>query len=268
MKSSSLKNLAYFFIAAAGVIMTLKLGQDMLIQLIIAYLIWFATTQIKKSVKGLPIFKSMPSWLQSVVILLLLLGVVSLVLMTVASNVSTLVDGFSTYEANISSIAHSIEKTFDINLQAQLTSVINSLNIKGILSGLASSISSILGSGMMILIYLLFLFLETSTFGPKIKALFPQNETRERFTTITTKIENSLSGYFRVKTLMSLLTAGLSFVVFWLVGVDSPVFWAFLIFLLNYIPTIGSLIATTFPAVFSLLQFGTFGPAIIILISV
>ncbi len=268
MKSSSLKNLAYFFIVAAGVIMTLKIGQDMLIQLIIAYLIWFATMQIKKSAKGLPIFKSMPSWLQSVIILLLLLGVVSLVLVTVVSNVSTLVEGFGAYEANITTIAQSIEKMFNIDLQAQITSALQTLNIKGILSSLATSLSSLLGSGMMILIYLLFLFLETSTFGPKVKALFPDGEAREQFTGIVSKIENSLSDYFRVKTLMSLLTAGLSFVALSLVGVDSPMFWAFLIFLLNYIPTIGSLIATVFPAVFSLLQFGDFGPALIILLVV
>lgn len=35
-------------------------------------------------------------------------------------------------------------------------------------------------------------------------------------------------------------------------------FWAFLIFILNFIPTIGSLIATLFPALFCLLQFGEF----------
>jgi predicted PurR-regulated permease PerM len=49
-------------------------------------------------------------------------------------------------------------------------------------------------------------------------------------------------------------------------GVDSPFFWALLMFLLNYIPTIGSLIATLFPAVFSLMQFGEYTPFLIILV--
>ena len=48
----------------------------------------------------------------------------------------------------------------------------------------------------------------------------------------------------------------------------SPVFWAFLIFLLNFIPTIGSLIATTFPAVFALLQFGEFSYLVMVLVFV
>ena len=45
-------------------------------------------------------------------------------------------------------------------------------------------------------------------------------------------------------------------------------FWAFLIFLLNFIPTIGSLIATIFPAAYSLLQFGEFSPALLVLVIV
>mgnify|MGYP001804369230 CR=1 FL=1 len=48
-------------------------------------------------------------------------------------------------------------------------------------------------------------------------------------------------------------------------GVDAAFFWAFLMFALNYIPTVGSLIATLFPALFSLVQFGESRPFIIIL---
>ena len=45
-----------------------------------------------------------------------------------------------------------------------------------------------------------------------------------------------------------------------IIGIDAPVFWSILIFIMNFIPTIGSLIATLFPAFFALLQFGEFAP--------
>jgi predicted PurR-regulated permease PerM len=45
-----------------------------------------------------------------------------------------------------------------------------------------------------------------------------------------------------------------------MVGVDFASFWAVLIFLLNFIPTIGSIIATAFPSLLALVQFETAGP--------
>ena len=63
-----------------------------------------------------------------------------------------------------------------------------------------------------------------------------------------------------VKAFVSLLTGALSYVVLVIVGVDFAFLWALLIFALNFIPYVGSIIATILPAVFSILQFGTFWP--------
>jgi predicted PurR-regulated permease PerM len=142
------------------------------------------------------------------------------------------------------------------------------INFSGIASSLVNGLSGFLGNTMMILIYALFIFLEETSFKEKIHKVFNTEDQLKRFKTLVSKIETSIFDYFRLKMLVSLLTGALSFVVLWLVGVDSPMFWAFLIFLLNFIPTIGSLIATLFPALFSLVQFGTLTPFLIILVAV
>ena len=80
------------------------------------------------------------------------------------------------------------------------------------------------------------------------------------------KINTSVSNYIRLKTYVSLLTGGVGYVFLAIMGVDAPFFWALLIFLLNYIPTVGSLVATIFPAFFSLVQFGELPPFLTILI--
>jgi len=61
------------------------------------------------------------------------------------------------------------------------------------------------------------------------------------------------------------MTGFLSYFALLIIGVDAPLFWAFLIFVLNFIPTIGSLIATAFPTVFAVLQFGELTTGIIVL---
>ncbi len=264
-----MKNIAYFFVIAIGIVLTLIYGQTMLIQLIIAFLLWFATVQIKKTFHNIKWFKRfVPNILQSLTIAGFLILGIYLVMGLVMNNLSELTASFGIYEQNINTITVKIEKVFNIDAKEEFNAMINSLNIKNILSNLAESLSSILSNFMMILIYLLFIFLETSSVKLKIKALFPNTDSRKQFDKILDKMEISLAKYFRVKTLMSLLTGFLSFIVLKIVGVDAAIFWAFLIFLLNYIPTIGSLIATVFPAVFSLLQFGTFPPFAIIIVSV
>ena len=54
---------------------------------------------------------------------------------------------------------------------------------------------------------------------------------------------------------MSLLTGILTYFILLAFDVDFPILWAFLTFLLNYIPYIGSFIATLLPAVFAIFQF-------------
>jgi len=52
------------------------------------------------------------------------------------------------------------------------------------------------------------------------------------------------------------------------VGVDHAAFWAFLIFILNFIPTIGSILGTLLVSLYGLLQFGDFKPFLVLLVAI
>jgi len=64
-----------------------------------------------------------------------------------------------------------------------------------------------------------------------------------------------MKSYFKIKTITSLAVSCISAVIMFFFGLDFLIFWAFIIFLLNYIPSIGSIIAVAFPVIFSLVQF-------------
>ncbi len=264
-----MKKSAYFFVVAIGTIMALFYGQALIIQFILAYLLWFATTQLKKTVnKSKFVKKFIPQKLQTIIILAFILFVASVLINALINNSTVLIQSINKYQDNIALITKQIEDLINIDLVSEVTTLLENLNITNIISQFAGILSSLLSSSMMIFIFLLFIFLETDSFTSKIKALFPDDLKREKFLKTFDKIENSVSRYFKVKTLVSFVTAVLGFIVFSITGLDSPLFWSFLLFLLNFIPTIGSIIATIFPALFSLLQFASFTPAIIILISV
>ncbi len=264
-----INKLASFFIVAIGTIMLLIYGQSILIQIIVAFLLWFATVQIKKGLRKIKGFDTfLPNIIQSIIIACILVLVVYFSMNIIITNLSEIISSYSSYEANVYNATSKIEDLLNINLTEQLMGLLESIDLKNILTQFANGLSSAFSNFMMVLIYLLFIFLESNSVKLKIVALFPDEKKRAKFNDTIKKIEISLASYFRVKTLMSLLTGFLSFIVLKIIGLDAAIFWAFLIFLLNYIPTIGSLVATAFPAVFSLLQFGTFMTFIIIIVSI
>ena len=78
------------------------------------------------------------------------------------------------------------------------------------------------------------------------------------------KIKRDTKAYFIIKTTVSFITASLSYIVMLLFGLDFAIFWALVIFILNFIPNVGSIIAVAFPISISLIQYDTFYPFILI----
>ncbi|MCI5056345.1 MAG: AI-2E family transporter [Flavobacteriales bacterium] len=67
-------------------------------------------------------------------------------------------------------------------------------------------------------------------------------------------VKNSIVGYIKVKFFVSFLTGLGFFIVCLIFGIDFPLFWGFLAFILNFIPTVGSVIATLPPVLMGLIQ--------------
>jgi AI-2 transport protein TqsA len=84
---------------------------------------------------------------------------------------------------------------------------------------------------------------------------------------VLTAVSESVRRYIWIKTVVSTLTGVASYAVLRWLGIDFAATWALLIFLLNYIPNIGSIIAVLFPALVALVQFDTLGPFVILVLS-
>ncbi|HOO93907.1 MAG TPA: AI-2E family transporter, partial [Opitutales bacterium] len=66
----------------------------------------------------------------------------------------------------------------------------------------------------------------------------------------------------------SVATGLISYVIMTWVGLEFASFWALLIFLLNYIPSVGSILATLFPSLLALMQFNFTAPFFIVAIGI
>jgi AI-2 transport protein TqsA len=119
--------------------------------------------------------------------------------------------------------------------------------------GALMGVASVLSTTVLVLIILIFILAEAGGFGYKLRAAMGQADADlSRFTRITYEVQRFLG----IKTLTSLATGILVGVWVWLMGLDFPLLWGLLAFLLNYIPSVGSILAAI-PAVgLALLQYG------------
>src|SRR5690606_31756902 len=102
----------------------------------------------------------------------------------------------------------------------------------------------------------------------KLTIIANSSERASHFFAILSKVNVAVRNYVVVKSQMSILTGLVSYFILLLFEVDFPVLWAFLIFLLNFIPYIGSIVATFLPATFAVFQFHSFSIFFWIMLSV
>ena len=125
-----------------------------------------------------------------------------------------------------------------------------------LLSGTATLISFLL----LVFLTMAFMLAESNRFGPKLRAalgVLPYSESQ------VLGIVGELQRFVAIKTVVSAITGLL--VAGWvaLLGLEFPLFWGLAAFLLNFIPTLGSIIAALPAAGLAWLQFG-FGRALLV----
>ncbi len=255
----------YIFLIVIATVVVLIYAQSIIIPFILAILFWFMIRVIKKLLSKVKFISRWPRWLLTVISSVLLLSFLVLAVEMISANIQHISDTLPVYENNVNKITQNINERFEVDLFSMVTDFSKDLNFKSILSSLISALTGVFGDAFTVLLYLVFLLLEEPTFPNKIKAMYPEQKKYKHVLELIDKIDRSIGDYIALKTLVSLLTGFLSYFALLFIGVDAPLFWAFLIFILNFIPTIGSLIATAFPAIFVVLQFGEFSPGLLVL---
>ena len=128
--------------------------------------------------------------------------------------------------------------------------------------GLASSIlkgfGNLLSKIFLILLAVLFILTEAAGFMEKLKSLNNDDSRKESpdENTFAEDFVEKLRNYMGIKTIMSMITGTIIGIALWMIGVDYPVLWGVLAFMLNYIPNIGSIIAAVPAILLTLVQLG------------
>jgi AI-2 transport protein TqsA len=114
--------------------------------------------------------------------------------------------------------------------------------------------SSLVGDMVLVFIYVAFLIVSANAFSKQLDEIFRRPNDRDRARLIGQEIRRTMEQYLWVQTALSIIATSLTYVTLLIVGLDNALFWAFVIFVLNFIPTIGSIIATILPTLFAVVQ--------------
>lgn len=242
------------------------IGRDLLVPFMISIVIWYLINILSDYYHKITLGKwQIPLVVSYVASLLTIALILNFLIGMISSNIIEVRDAAPLYQENFIKLTARIFNMLGIEKEPNFAQVIHQINLTPFITNLAGTLAALIGSASLILIYVLFIMLEQKYFKVKLSHLLNGSPHRETVFMIIEQISTDVKTYIGVKTFVSALTGGACYLVLVTVGVNNASFWAFFIFLLNFIPTVGSMLAVLFPSLLSLVQFDTFTPFFIVI---
>lgn len=245
-------------IVIAGFFALLKVTQTVSIPITLSILLAFVFYPVLRKMHKLHI-----PWIVGIAIILVITFVVMTLLVNIfKSSLQAIISAYPKYENKFQYVYELIVEKLDIPYDENSSlfkNLMNSVNVRGFLQNIAVSLSSNVISfskvTMMVMLFFVFLLIELKTISRKLHIAFPNNESRNRITRIVTRIITDVTHYISIKFLISLLTGILVFAATAAIKMDFAIVWGFIAFLLNFIPSFGSIVSWGVTTAFALIQF-------------
>jgi len=253
--------LGILVLVAVGVV--LKNAQSVILPLIIAWLLSFLIGPAINFMTA----RKIPTTLAAFIILILLLGIFYLSFTFLYARFSAFVVAYPKYHTRFTELIAVV--TGKWNLQFDPLAGINwGQSIGRFLASFSRSIFVFISQLVLVSIFLFFILLGKPYFRFKILKSFSA-EDADQIARITFSITAQIRRYLSLQFLISFTTGVLVWLALEIIGVDFAVTWGALAFFLNFIPTVGSIMASIPPILLALVQFyPSIWPGVITLLSV
>ena len=206
-------------------------------------------------------------WMQahrvpSILAALLIVTMIMLVLAIVGTILGTSIADFTAalpgYQARLDTIVDGVVQFIAKNFKndekiESLGDMVDPGWAMGLAATILNGLKDVLTNTFLIIFTTIFILLEATSGQIKVMAAFGRSKStidRPRL------FLQNLGRYLGIKTIVSVATGLCAGLLTWSIGVDFPLLWAMLAFLLNYVPTIGSIIAAVPAVLLALVQLG------------
>lgn len=187
----------------------------------------------------------MPRWLAVIVALMIVLALVTLLALLITTSTRSLFENADLYRDRLTTLAAralSVLDRFDIDLgQERLLEGLRQFPLLSVLRNTAGTVVGVISKGFLVLLFVIYMVI-----GRR-----PNRLRRGIYAEIDFKIRR----YVTIKSTVSAATGILVGVILSLFGLDLALVFGVMAFLLNFIPSIGSIVATLLPIPVALIQF-------------
>lgn len=253
-------------VVAFGIILVLLVqARFILTSLIFAIILFSLATDAINAIARLHIgtFR-VPNWLASILVFCLT-AVFLIVLATfIVAQVNSVVATTVALSDQAISAVSGLFSFLGPETQAGIETSIRSVNLAGYLRSAAGQAGNLLSATTLVILFVGFLFSERIWFDTKLEKLMEDQRRAEQVRRIIRSIIRRINRYLVVKTAVSAVTGLAVYVIMLAFGLEFAVAMAVLTFALNYLPSIGSIIATVIVALIAYLQVPELGFTLLI----
>ncbi len=224
-----------------------------LISLAIAIILFSLTTD---AIFAIRYWLRVPKWLGTTLALVGMSLALLWISTTIVAQVNEVVLTAITYTEQAQAALPTLTGWLGPDGQERVMTAISNFNITGWIRSLASQASGILSGTVLVILFVGFMFAEQVWFPLKIERMTGDPERAANVRRIIASIMHRVNRYLVVKAAVSAVTAASVWLIFNLsgLGLAGPI--ALLTFILNFIPSLGSIIATVIAAILAFVLSG------------
>ncbi|MBV9512082.1 MAG: AI-2E family transporter [Caulobacteraceae bacterium] len=207
-----------------------------------------------------------PHGVAQVAAIVLSIAIVGLAVMVVVDNAAGFVGQLNAYGPRLNALIARTSAAMGMANHPTVEQLISQFNPSAYVGVAADRLKNFAGTAVLVLVYLGFLMASRQTFPRKATKLFASYEARQEAVEIFQRIRDGVERYLWIQVVCGLMMAIPAWGLMALVGLDNAVFWAFLIFVVGFIPIIGGAMGVAAPPLFALVQFESPWPALILFV--
>jgi len=247
-------------------VLALYAGAGFLVPLALAILVFLLISAVSDRARDIWWFSfPMPIWLANLTGVAVVLSGIGALAYVLASQARQFIQTMPGYEVEMDTAIARVAALMGNSAAHALKDMIVDIDMSVLAITAFGGARSFLTMFLLICLYVAFMMAERGIIVRKVQITAGHRRFGRDLPHVMQEISQSLRRYVGVKTFISTLTALISYAVFRYLGLEFAETWAVLTFALNFIPSIGSVVAVLFPAAASLVQFANITPFLIIL---